>query len=80
MADDLTYLAATRLAEMLGSGQLTSVELVQSCLARTKAVDGRVRRDGGKLHLRMALRTRRGLFKGSCGKHGGTLFPSTLNI
>ena len=43
MAEELTYLPATRLGEMLGSGQLSSAELVRSCLARTKAVDGRVK-------------------------------------
>jgi len=43
MAEELTYLPATRLGEILGSGQLSSAELVRSCLARTKAVDGRVK-------------------------------------
>ncbi|AOS46328.1 Glutamyl-tRNA(Gln) amidotransferase subunit A [Lacunisphaera limnophila] len=43
MARDLAYLSATDLTGLLGSGQLSSVELVQSCLARVQAVDGRVR-------------------------------------
>ncbi|HWA24969.1 MAG TPA: Asp-tRNA(Asn)/Glu-tRNA(Gln) amidotransferase subunit GatA [Lacunisphaera sp.] len=43
MADDLTCLAAVQLAEMLGTGKLSSVELLQACLARKQAVDGRVK-------------------------------------
>ncbi|HEX2860162.1 MAG TPA: amidase family protein, partial [Lacunisphaera sp.] len=43
MARDLTYLPATDLAALLGTGQLSSVELVQACLARIESVDARVR-------------------------------------
>ena len=43
MADDLNHLPAARLAEMLETGKITSVDLVQACLARIKAVDGRVK-------------------------------------
>lgn len=43
MARDLTYLPATKLAELLGAKELSSVELVQACLARAQAVDGRVK-------------------------------------
>jgi aspartyl-tRNA(Asn)/glutamyl-tRNA(Gln) amidotransferase subunit A len=43
MARDLTFLPATELADLLGTGQVSSVELVQSCLARVQAVDGRVK-------------------------------------
>ncbi len=37
------FSTATQLAESLQTGKLTSVELVQSCLARKQAVDGRVK-------------------------------------
>jgi len=43
MADDLIFSSVTRLAEMLGSRKISSVELVQTCLARKQAVDGRIR-------------------------------------
>ena len=64
MADDLTYLPAARLAEMLGSEEITSVGLVQSCLARTKAVDSRVKAfnscdEAGALALAQAADQRR---------------------
>ena len=38
----LIYQPASRLAAALTAGQISAVELLQSCLARTKAVDGRV--------------------------------------
>jgi aspartyl-tRNA(Asn)/glutamyl-tRNA(Gln) amidotransferase subunit A len=43
MARDLTYLSAARLAAMLAAREVSAVELLQSCAARTTAVDGRVR-------------------------------------
>ncbi|HEY0862701.1 MAG TPA: Asp-tRNA(Asn)/Glu-tRNA(Gln) amidotransferase subunit GatA [Lacunisphaera sp.] len=43
MADDLIFQPAARLAALLAAGKLSSVELLQACLARTKAVDGRVK-------------------------------------
>ncbi len=43
MADDLIFQPAARLAALLATGKLSSVELLQACLARTKAVDGRVK-------------------------------------
>jgi aspartyl-tRNA(Asn)/glutamyl-tRNA(Gln) amidotransferase subunit A len=43
MADDLIYESASQLAALLATGKISSVELVQACVARTKAVDGRVK-------------------------------------
>ncbi|HEY8994750.1 MAG TPA: Asp-tRNA(Asn)/Glu-tRNA(Gln) amidotransferase subunit GatA [Lacunisphaera sp.] len=43
MARDLTYLSATRLAAMLDGREISAVELLQSCVARTRSVDARVR-------------------------------------
>lgn len=43
MARDLTWLSATELSALLEARELTSVELVQACLARVQAVDGRVK-------------------------------------
>jgi aspartyl-tRNA(Asn)/glutamyl-tRNA(Gln) amidotransferase subunit A len=43
MARDLTWLSATELAGLLERREISSRELVQACLARVKAVDGRVR-------------------------------------
>ena len=43
MADDLMHQPATRLAARLAAKEISSVELVQACVARTKAVDGRVK-------------------------------------
>ena len=43
MADNLTYLSAARLAELLETRKLSSVELLQSCRFRKTAVDGRVK-------------------------------------
>ena len=64
MADDLIHLPAARLAELLGSGQISSAGLVQSCLARISAVDGRVkafnsRDEAGALALAAASDQRR---------------------
>ena len=43
MADEIIFQSATRLADLLAAGKLSSVELLQACLARIKAVDGRVK-------------------------------------
>ncbi len=43
MARDLTFLPATQLADLLASGKLSAVELVQSTLARVQTVDDRVK-------------------------------------
>jgi aspartyl-tRNA(Asn)/glutamyl-tRNA(Gln) amidotransferase subunit A len=43
MARDLTYAPAAQLAAMLAAREISSVELVQSCADRTKAVDSRVK-------------------------------------
>lgn len=43
MPDSLTYLPATELSRLLEARKISAVELAQSCLARTKAVDGRVK-------------------------------------
>jgi aspartyl-tRNA(Asn)/glutamyl-tRNA(Gln) amidotransferase subunit A len=64
MSDDLIYQPATRLAAMLAAGKISSVELVQACVARTKAIDGRVRAfnsldEAGALALAKAADERR---------------------
>ncbi len=43
MAADLHYQSASELAALLATGKLSSVGLMQACLARTRAVDGRVK-------------------------------------
>ena len=43
MADEIIYQPATRLAVLLAQGKISSVELLQACVARTRAVDGRVK-------------------------------------
>ncbi|MBI2813300.1 MAG: Asp-tRNA(Asn)/Glu-tRNA(Gln) amidotransferase subunit GatA [Opitutae bacterium] len=43
MADDLIFQPAARLAAQLAAGKISAVELLQACLARTRAVDGRVK-------------------------------------
>ena len=43
MAADLIFQSATRLSALLGQGEISSVELLQACFARIKAVDGRVK-------------------------------------
>ena len=43
MADDLIYRPAGELAAMLAAGSVSSAKLVQACVARTRAVDGRVK-------------------------------------
>jgi aspartyl-tRNA(Asn)/glutamyl-tRNA(Gln) amidotransferase subunit A len=43
MGDEIIFQSATRLADLLAAGKLSSVELLQACIARTKAVDGRVK-------------------------------------
>ncbi len=43
MADELIYQSATQLAAQLAAGKISAVELVQACLARRQAVDGRVK-------------------------------------
>jgi aspartyl-tRNA(Asn)/glutamyl-tRNA(Gln) amidotransferase subunit A len=43
MARDLSYLSASELAGLLARRELSSVELVQACLARVQAVDGRIK-------------------------------------
>ncbi len=43
MADALNFKTARELADLLAAGQVSSVELVEACLARTRAVDSRVR-------------------------------------
>ncbi len=42
MADEIIHQPAARLAALLAAGKLSSLELVQACLARTRAVDDRV--------------------------------------
>ena len=42
MAAAIIHQPATRLAARLAAGELSAVELLQACLARTRAVDGRV--------------------------------------
>ncbi len=64
MADDLIFQPAARLAALLAAGKLSSVELLQACLARTKAVDGRVKAfnsydEAGALALAKAADARR---------------------
>jgi aspartyl-tRNA(Asn)/glutamyl-tRNA(Gln) amidotransferase subunit A len=64
MADDLIHQPAARLAALLAAGKLSSVELLQACLARTKAVDGRVKAfnsydEAGALALAQAADVRR---------------------
>jgi len=64
MANDLIFQSAARLAALLAAGKLSSVELLQSCLARTKAVDGRVKAfnsydEAGALALAKAADARR---------------------
>ncbi len=39
---ELWFKPATELAALLGAGRLSSVEMLQSLLARVKALDGRV--------------------------------------
>jgi aspartyl-tRNA(Asn)/glutamyl-tRNA(Gln) amidotransferase subunit A len=43
MADSLTFRSATQLADLLQAGQITAVQLAQTCLDRQAAVDPRVR-------------------------------------
>ena len=43
MADEIIYQTATQLAAQLAAGKISAVELVSACLARTQAVDGRVK-------------------------------------
>jgi aspartyl-tRNA(Asn)/glutamyl-tRNA(Gln) amidotransferase subunit A len=43
MPQDLTYAPAAQLAAMLAAREISSVELVQACADRTKAVDSRVK-------------------------------------
>src|SRR5258708_39903616 len=43
MADELIFQPAARLAAQLAAGNISSVGLLQACLARTKAVDGRLK-------------------------------------
>src|SRR3954471_17756026 len=64
MADDLIYQPASRLAALLATGKASSVELVQACIARTHAVDGRVKAfnsldESGALSLAQAADGRR---------------------
>src|SRR4051812_26919339 len=64
MADELIFQPASELAAMLTARKISSVELVQACLARTKAVDGRVRAfnsldEAGALELARAADERR---------------------
>ncbi len=64
MADDLIFQPAARLAALLAAGKLSSVELLQACLARTKAVDGCVKAfnsydEAGALALAKAADARR---------------------
>jgi aspartyl-tRNA(Asn)/glutamyl-tRNA(Gln) amidotransferase subunit A len=42
MADEIIHQPAARLAALLAAGKLSSLELVQACLARKRAVDDRV--------------------------------------
>ena len=41
MGTAIIHQPATRLAARLAAGELSAVELLQACLARTRAVDGR---------------------------------------
>lgn len=43
MAAEIIFQSATRLAALLAARKISSVELLQACLVRTQAVDGRVR-------------------------------------
>src|SRR3954462_12557636 len=43
MAADLIQSSAASLARQLAAGKISSVELLLACIARTKAVDGRVK-------------------------------------
>lgn len=64
MADELIHQTASRLAARLTAGEISSVELVQACIARTKAVDGRIKAfnsldEAGALTLARAADERR---------------------
>jgi aspartyl-tRNA(Asn)/glutamyl-tRNA(Gln) amidotransferase subunit A len=64
MADDSIYKTAGQLAAMLAAGKISSVGLVQACIARIKAVDGRVKAfnsldEAGALALAVAADERR---------------------
>ena len=64
MAAEIIFQSATRLAARLAARKISSVELLQACLARTKAVDGRVRAfnsydEPGALALAQASDSRR---------------------
>jgi len=43
MAADIIFQSAARLAALLAKGDISAAELLQACLTRTKAVDGRIR-------------------------------------
>ena len=43
MAEEILYQSAARLAAMLAARQISAVELLQACLTRMRAVDGRIR-------------------------------------
>src|SRR3954471_2738845 len=73
MADDLIYQPASRLAAMLAAEKISSVELVQACVARKQAVDGRVQAfnsldESGALALAQAADDRR-----AAGRSRGSL-------
>ena len=64
MAAEIIFQSATRLAALLAEGDISSVELLQACLARTQAVDGRVKAfnsfdEAGALALAQAADARR---------------------
>ena len=64
MAADIIFQPATRLVALLTEGNISSVELLQACLTRTKAVDGRVKAfnsfdEAGALALAQASDSRR---------------------
>jgi aspartyl-tRNA(Asn)/glutamyl-tRNA(Gln) amidotransferase subunit A len=64
MADEIIYQSAGQLAAQLAAGKISAVELVQACLVRTKAVDGRVKAfnsfdEAGALALAKAADERR---------------------
>ena len=64
MAAEIIFQSATRLAAQLAAREISSVELLQACLARTQAVDGRVRAfnsydEPGALALAQASDSRR---------------------
>jgi aspartyl-tRNA(Asn)/glutamyl-tRNA(Gln) amidotransferase subunit A len=64
MADEFIYQSASQLAAQLAAGKISAVELLQACLARTKAVDGRVKAfnsfdEAGALALAKAADERR---------------------